>query len=83
MHALEVDTRYMKQITALRTAFSNNTSLLRVFLAGTDLSSEGAIGLAEFLPDIKTLIHLDLTENFDVCLESQPIDMTLLNSPPD
>lgn len=57
---------FWDQIAALRSAFSTNTSLLRVFLADTDLSSEGAISLAEFLPDVRGLIHLDLTENFDV-----------------
>ena len=54
------------QIAALRTTFAQNTSLVRVFLNGTDLRSEGAISLAEFLPDIKTLLHLDLTENYEV-----------------
>ena len=53
-------------INALRTAFAHNTSLVRVFLNGTDLQSEGAICLAEFLPEVRTLLHLDLTENYEV-----------------
>lgn len=39
---------------------------MRVFLNATDLNSEGAICLAEYLPELKTVIHLDLTENFEV-----------------
>jgi hypothetical protein len=39
---------------------------MRVFLNATDLTSEGAICLAEFLPEVKNLIHLDLTENYEV-----------------
>ena len=58
-----------EQITNLRSAFAYNTALMRVFLAATDLTSEGAICLAEFLPEVKTLIHLDLTENYSVCAE--------------
>ena len=38
----------------------------RLFLNDTDLSSEGAIALAEILPEAKSLIHLDLAENFDI-----------------
>lgn len=53
-------------ITTLRTAFALNSNLKRLFLNDTDLSSEGAIALAEFLPEAKSLIHLDLTENFDI-----------------
>ena len=56
----------LEGIAALRTTFAQNTSLVRVFLNGTDLRSEGAISLAEFLPDIKTLLHLDLTENYEI-----------------
>jgi protein phosphatase 1 regulatory subunit 37 len=55
-----------RQVTALRSAFSFNMTLMRVFLNATGLNSEGAICLAEFLPEVKSLIHLDLTENFDV-----------------
>jgi protein phosphatase 1 regulatory subunit 37 len=53
-------------IAALRSAFSQNDSLMRVFLAATDLTSEGAICLAEYLPEVKSLIHLDLTDNLEV-----------------
>lgn len=53
----------MKQITSLRTAFTLNTALKRLFLSSTGLTSEGAIMLAEFLPESTSLLHLDLTEN--------------------
>ena len=53
-------------ITTLRTAFTLNSNLKRLFLNDTDLPPEGAIALAEFLPEAKSLIHLDLTENFDI-----------------
>jgi hypothetical protein len=51
------------QIAALRTTFTVNTSLKRLFLSDTGLTSEGAIALAEFLPETKSLLHLDLTSN--------------------
>ena len=50
-------------IAALRTAFTVNTSLKRLFLADTNLTTDGAISLAEFLPETKSLLHLDLTNN--------------------
>ncbi|WVQ77942.1 hypothetical protein IAT38_000022 [Cryptococcus sp. DSM 104549] len=50
-------------IAALRTAFTVNTSLKRLFLSDTGLGTEGAIALAEFLPETKSLLHLDLTAN--------------------
>jgi hypothetical protein len=53
----------MNQIAALRTTFTVNTSLKRLFLSDTGLTSEGAISLAEFLPETKSLLHLDLTSN--------------------
>jgi protein phosphatase 1 regulatory subunit 37 len=53
----------LEGITTLRNAFTLNLNLKRLFISDTDLSSEGAIALAEFLPEAKTLIHLDLTEN--------------------
>jgi len=56
----------LEGITRLRTAFTLNSNLKRLFLNDTDLSSEGAIALAEFLPEAKSLIHLDLTENFGI-----------------
>ncbi|KAM0745905.1 RNI-like protein [Meredithblackwellia eburnea MCA 4105] len=56
----------LEGITALRAAITINSNLKRVFLNNTDLSSEGAIALAEFLPEAKSLIHLDLTGNFDI-----------------
>lgn len=39
---------------------------MRVFLNATDLNAEGAICLAEYLPELETVVHLDLTENFEV-----------------
>ncbi|KAK4703652.1 protein phosphatase 1 regulatory subunit 37, partial [Phenoliferia sp. Uapishka_3] len=56
----------LEGITTLRAAITINSNLKRVFLNSTDLSSEGAIALAEFLPEATSLIHLDLTGNFDI-----------------
>ncbi|WWC85158.1 uncharacterized protein L201_000015 [Kwoniella dendrophila CBS 6074] len=50
-------------IAALRTAFTVNNSLKRLFLSDTGLTTDGAISLAEFLPETKSLLHLDLTNN--------------------
>jgi protein phosphatase 1 regulatory subunit 37 len=47
----------------LRTAFTLNTALKRLFLSSTQLTSAGAIALAEFLPESASLLHLDLTVN--------------------
>lgn len=47
----------------MRAAITINSNLKRVFLSATDLTSEGAIALAEFLPEAKGLLHLDLTDN--------------------
>lgn len=55
--------RAKAQIAALRTTFTVNTSLKRLFLADTGLTTDGAISLAEFLPETKSLLHLDLTAN--------------------
>jgi protein phosphatase 1 regulatory subunit 37 len=38
-------------------------SLKRLFLSSTLLTSDGAIALAEFLPESRSLYHLDLTNN--------------------
>ena len=54
------------QITTLRTAFTINSNLKRLFLADTSLSTEGSIALAEFLPEARHLLHLDLTENANI-----------------
>lgn len=51
------------QVSALRTTFTVNTSLKRLFLSDTGLTTDGAISLAEFLPETKSLLHLDLTSN--------------------
>ncbi|ORY32099.1 hypothetical protein BCR39DRAFT_524149 [Naematelia encephala] len=53
----------LEGIAALRTTFTVNTSLKRLFLSDTGLTTEGAISLAEFLPETKSILHLDLTAN--------------------
>lgn len=50
-------------IHALKSALMVNKSLKRIFLSNTSMTAEGAIALAETIPDIKTIIHLDLTDN--------------------
>lgn len=40
-----------------------NANLKRLFLADTNLTTEGAIALAEFLPEARHILHLDLTDN--------------------
>ncbi|PFH46913.1 hypothetical protein AMATHDRAFT_50684 [Amanita thiersii Skay4041] len=50
-------------IQSLRTAFTLNTALKRLFLSATHMTSAGAIALAEFLPESTSLLHLDLTNN--------------------
>lgn len=56
----------LEGIAALRTSFTVNRSLKRLFLADTGLTMEGAIDLAEFIPENESLLHLDLTNNFNV-----------------
>ncbi|KAJ8514493.1 hypothetical protein ONZ45_g7986 [Pleurotus djamor] len=53
----------LEGIQSLRTAFTLNTALKRLFLSSTSLTSAGAIALAEFLPESTSLLHLDLTQN--------------------
>ncbi|CAG8746539.1 3938_t:CDS:10, partial [Dentiscutata erythropus] len=53
-------------VTSLRNALSLNTTLKILFLSNTQLSTEGAIALAEYLPETKSLVHLDLTSNPDI-----------------
>ncbi|KAG5637415.1 hypothetical protein H0H81_004673 [Sphagnurus paluster] len=53
----------LEGIQSLRTAFTLNTALKRLFLSATSLNSAGAIALAEFLPESTSLLHLDLTLN--------------------
>ena len=50
-------------IAALRVALAIHPRLRRVFLAGTHMTADGAIALAECLPDAEGLVHLDLTDN--------------------
>ena len=51
------------EIQSLRTAFTLNSALKRLFLSSTSMTSAGAIALAEFLPESASLLHLDLTTN--------------------
>ncbi|KAF5339788.1 hypothetical protein D9611_009036 [Ephemerocybe angulata] len=53
----------LEGIQSLRTAFTLNTALKRLFLSSTSMTSAGAIALAEFLPESNSLLHLDLTNN--------------------
>ncbi|PPQ80139.1 hypothetical protein CVT25_001438 [Psilocybe cyanescens] len=53
----------LEGIQSLRTAFTLNTALKRLFLSSTSMTSDGAIALAEFLPESTSLLHLDLTMN--------------------
>ncbi|TFK50472.1 RNI-like protein [Heliocybe sulcata] len=53
----------LEGIQSLRTAFTLNTALKRLFLSSTGMTSAGAIALAEFLPESQSLLHLDLTAN--------------------
>ncbi|KAF9489856.1 RNI-like protein [Pleurotus eryngii] len=53
----------LEGIQSLRTAFTLNSALKRLFLSSTSMTSAGAIALAEFLPESTSLLHLDLTEN--------------------
>ncbi|KAF9555391.1 RNI-like protein [Agrocybe pediades] len=53
----------LEGIQSLRTAFTLNTALKRLFLSSTSMNSAGAIALAEFLPESTSLLHLDLTNN--------------------
>ncbi|KAG6885191.1 hypothetical protein C0993_004975 [Termitomyces sp. T159_Od127] len=53
----------LEGIQSLRTAFTLNNALKRLFLSSTSLTSAGAIALAEFLPESTSLLHLDLTLN--------------------
>src|SRR5277367_623951 len=53
----------LTKIQSIRTAFTLNTALKRLFLSSTSMTSDGAITLAEFLPESTLLLHLDLTMN--------------------
>ena len=44
-------------------SFTVNNSLKRLFLQDTGLTTEGAIDLAEFIPENRSLLHLDVTQN--------------------
>ncbi|KAF9914519.1 hypothetical protein BX616_008131 [Lobosporangium transversale] len=50
-------------INALTQKLSYNKTLKKLTLSNTGLQSEGAIALAEFLPETRTLTQLDLTGN--------------------
>jgi protein phosphatase 1 regulatory subunit 37 len=53
----------LEGIHVLRNALTLNTTLRHLSLSSTGLTSQGAIALAEFLPDFLALQHLDLTSN--------------------
>ncbi|GAA5913008.1 uncharacterized protein JCM6883_000487 [Sporobolomyces salmoneus] len=48
---------------SLRASMMVTPALKRLFLNSTGLTSEGAIAFAEFLPEARSLLHLDLTSN--------------------
>ncbi|GAA6058925.1 hypothetical protein JCM10212_002877 [Sporobolomyces blumeae] len=50
-------------VLTLRSSMMVTPALKRLFLNSTDLTSEGAIAMAEFLPEARSLLHLDLTSN--------------------
>ena len=50
-------------VLRLRVALAVHPRLKRVVLANTQLAAEGALVLAECLPDAEHLVHLDLTRN--------------------
>jgi hypothetical protein len=50
-------------ISALRMSFTVNNSLKRLFLIDTGLTTDEAIDLAEFIPENRSLLHLDVTQN--------------------
>ncbi|WFC96811.1 hypothetical protein MBRA1_003474 [Malassezia brasiliensis] len=50
-------------VLRLREALGVHPKLRRVFLAETQLTAEGAVALAECLPDAKHLLHLDVAHN--------------------
>ncbi|RIA86450.1 hypothetical protein C1645_740841 [Glomus cerebriforme] len=53
-------------IIALRNGLPLNTTLKGLFLSNANLSTEGAIAIAEYLPETNSLIHLDLSANPDI-----------------
>ncbi|KAF9407597.1 hypothetical protein BGZ94_002639 [Podila epigama] len=50
-------------VNALTSKLAYNKTLKKLCLSNTGLQSEGAIALAEFLPETRTLAELDLTGN--------------------
>ncbi|KAG8752504.1 hypothetical protein FRC11_008293 [Ceratobasidium sp. 423] len=53
----------LEGIHVIRNALTINTTLHHLSLSSTGLTSQGAIALAEFIPDFPSLQHLDLTSN--------------------
>ncbi|ORX97699.1 RNI-like protein [Basidiobolus meristosporus CBS 931.73] len=51
---------------AMRSALASNTSLQTLILSETRITSEGAIALAEFLPETKCLKNLDISSNPEI-----------------
>lgn len=50
-------------IISLKDCLTLNHSIRSIFLSNTSLGSEGAVALAEMLPETKTLTRLDLSQN--------------------
>ncbi|KAI8347093.1 hypothetical protein B0O80DRAFT_217857 [Mortierella sp. GBAus27b] len=53
-------------VVALTQKLAYNKTLRKLTLSNTGMQSEGAIALAEFLPETRALAHLDLTGNDQV-----------------
>ncbi|KAK9765364.1 hypothetical protein K7432_006372 [Basidiobolus ranarum] len=53
-------------IIAMRSALASNQSLETLILSETKMNSEGAIAIAEFLPETKCLRNLDLSSNPEI-----------------
>ncbi|KAF9306239.1 hypothetical protein BGZ74_007005 [Mortierella antarctica] len=68
LHALDLSNNKMcgplkTGVNALTSKLTYNKTLTKLCLSNTGLQSEGAIALAEFLPETRTLAQLDLTGN--------------------
>jgi protein phosphatase 1 regulatory subunit 37 len=51
------------QIIALKSALANNTSLKRLYLGSTGMTTDGAVVMAEGLHEARHVLHIDLTGN--------------------
>ncbi|KAI0226413.1 hypothetical protein L0F63_002312 [Massospora cicadina] len=55
-----------RQLLSLKTCLSLNHNLRALFLSDTNMASEGAIALAEVLPESKSLVRLDISQNGNI-----------------